>query len=228
MTHGHWQVPYTCQAEKDLGRLDPPIRRRVVVAIDSLAAGHATGVIRLQGTDAAYRLRVGDWRVIFRRDRDQLVALVVRILPRRGWLRSLAGGSISNIGVIHAAILSTATVAIWGTRTCCMRVPRSTATGIRTPVSAVRGRRPSPLDDSGAEPQFPDVRQCSRGRPLPDACADVTAAKVGRPADVAELVDARRSGRRGGSPVEVRVLSSASRLAAAGGGGEVAVIALLA
>jgi hypothetical protein len=28
----------------------------------------------------------------------------------------------------------------------------STATGIRTPVSAVRGRRPSPLDDSGARP----------------------------------------------------------------------------
>lgn len=26
-----------------------------------------------------------------------------------------------------------------------------TATGIRTPVSAVRGRRPSPLDDSGEE-----------------------------------------------------------------------------
>jgi hypothetical protein len=28
----------------------------------------------------------------------------------------------------------------------------STATGIRTPVSAVRGRRPSPLDDGGAQP----------------------------------------------------------------------------
>src|SRR5919112_3005923 len=28
----------------------------------------------------------------------------------------------------------------------------STATGIRTPVSAVRGRRPSPLDDGGAWP----------------------------------------------------------------------------
>src|SRR3954451_9221819 len=27
----------------------------------------------------------------------------------------------------------------------------STATGIRTPVSAVRGRRPGPLDDSGRE-----------------------------------------------------------------------------
>jgi hypothetical protein len=29
------------------------------------------------------------------------------------------------------------------------QAPRSTATGIRTPVSAVRGRRPSPLDDGG-------------------------------------------------------------------------------
>ena len=31
----------------------------------------------------------------------------------------------------------------------CAGLPRGTATGIRTPVSAVRGRRPSPLDDSG-------------------------------------------------------------------------------
>ena len=29
----------------------------------------------------------------------------------------------------------------------------STATGIRTPVSAVRGRRPSPLDDGGERGQ---------------------------------------------------------------------------
>ena len=34
---------------------------------------------------------------------------------------------------------------------------RSTATGIRTPVSAVRGRRPSPLDDGGS------ARDCSAG-----------------------------------------------------------------
>ena len=35
------------------------------------------------------------------------------------------------------------------------RVRGSTATGIRTPVSAVRGRRPSPLDDSGRELRRP-------------------------------------------------------------------------
>ena len=82
MTLGPWQVRYTRQAEKDLGRLDSPIRRRIVAAIDGLAAGDATGVIRLKGTDAAYRLRVGDWRVIFRRDGNRLIILVVRVLPR--------------------------------------------------------------------------------------------------------------------------------------------------
>jgi mRNA interferase RelE/StbE len=82
VTRGPWQVRYTRQAEKDLGRLDPPIRRRIVAAIDRLAAGDAIGVVRLRGMDATYRLRVGDWRVIFRRFDDELVILVVRVLPR--------------------------------------------------------------------------------------------------------------------------------------------------
>jgi len=71
VTRGPWQVRYTRQAEKDLGRLDPPIRRRVVVALDGLAEGDAAGVVQLQGTAADYRLRVGGWRVIFRRDRGR-------------------------------------------------------------------------------------------------------------------------------------------------------------
>ncbi|MEJ7798718.1 MAG: type II toxin-antitoxin system RelE/ParE family toxin [Solirubrobacteraceae bacterium] len=83
MTHEPWQVRYSRQAEKDLGRLDPPIRQRIVIAIDRLADGDAAGVVRLQGTDADYRLRVGDWRVIFRRKRGQIISIVVvRILPR--------------------------------------------------------------------------------------------------------------------------------------------------
>jgi mRNA interferase RelE/StbE len=82
VTRGPWQVRYTRQAEKDLGRLDPPIRRRIVAGIDRLAAGDAVGVIRLRGADAAYRLRVGDWRVIFRRLDGELIILVVRVLPR--------------------------------------------------------------------------------------------------------------------------------------------------
>jgi mRNA interferase RelE/StbE len=82
VSRGPWQVRYTRQAEKDLGRLDPPIRGRIVAAIDRLADGDAAGVIRLRGTNVDYRVRVGDWRVIFRRVDDGLLILAVRVLPR--------------------------------------------------------------------------------------------------------------------------------------------------
>jgi hypothetical protein len=95
----------------------------------------------------------------------------------------------------------------------------STATGIRTRVSAMRGRRPSPLDDSGAEtrPRLakravagPERRRaCSRQKTRRARCACAMFA-ARRHADVAELVDAHGSGPCGGDSVEVRVLSSAS------------------
>jgi hypothetical protein len=49
-----------------------------------------------------------------------------------------------------------------------MRVGGDTATGIRTPVSAVRGRRPSPLDDGGSSAGDCSDRLC--GRPFVRLC----------------------------------------------------------
>ncbi len=89
--------------------------------------------------------------------------------------------------------------------------PRGTATGIRTPVSAVRGRRPSPLDDGGADRPRVAIGR-SLARPPSPARAPGQRhdpATVARHADVAELVDAHGSGPCGRKPVEVRVLSSA-------------------
>lgn len=102
------------------------------------------------------------------------------------------------------------------------RASRGTATGIRTRVSAVRGRRPSPLDDSGAGRGFIAaggavrrlVNRARRDVVGPGSCAMVLVpvsprgSRVPR-ADVAELVDAHGSGPCGGNSVEVRVLSSA-------------------
>jgi mRNA interferase RelE/StbE len=51
-------------------------------ALERLVGEHATGdVIRLKGSDE-WRLRVGDWRVLFRRDPAARVILVLRVLPR--------------------------------------------------------------------------------------------------------------------------------------------------
>lgn len=72
----------TRSAEKELRRLDPPIRKRVLAALDRLQADDRTlDVRRLTGSEH-YRLRVGDWRVIFDYDPDTQTLLVRHVLPR--------------------------------------------------------------------------------------------------------------------------------------------------
>lgn len=73
---------FTRSAEKELRRLDPPIRSRVLSALDCLAADdRSLDVRRLTGSEH-FRLRVGDWRVIFDYDRETQTVLVRHVLPR--------------------------------------------------------------------------------------------------------------------------------------------------
>jgi mRNA interferase RelE/StbE len=73
---------FTRSAEKELRRLDPPIRSRVLAALDRLAVDdRSLDVRRLTGSEH-FRLRVGDWRVIFDYDRDSQTVLVRHVLPR--------------------------------------------------------------------------------------------------------------------------------------------------
>jgi mRNA interferase RelE/StbE len=73
---------FTRSAEKDVRRLDQPIRTRVLEALDRLLAGDRTlDVRRLTGSEH-YRLRIGDWRVIFDYDSATGTIVVRRVLPR--------------------------------------------------------------------------------------------------------------------------------------------------
>ncbi len=83
MSEPYWRVVVDDRARKDLRRIDPPTRERILRAIARLAQGaELTGdVKRLQGSHE-YRLRVGDWRVRFERNDQQLTVTVVRVLPR--------------------------------------------------------------------------------------------------------------------------------------------------
>ena len=73
---------FTRSAEKDLLRLDPPIRKRVLGGLDRLLADdRSLDVRRLTGSEH-FRLRVGDWRVIFDYDRATETVLIRRVLPR--------------------------------------------------------------------------------------------------------------------------------------------------
>jgi mRNA interferase RelE/StbE len=72
----------TRSAEKDLRRLDPPIRARVLAALDRLQADDRSLDIRRLTSSAHYRLRIGDWRVIFDYDPTTQIILIRHVLPR--------------------------------------------------------------------------------------------------------------------------------------------------
>lgn len=79
---GGWTLSYARRAEKDLARLDAPVRRRVLDALGRLAdADPSLDVKRLSGSRQS-RVRVGDIRMIieFYPETDQVV--IHRVVPR--------------------------------------------------------------------------------------------------------------------------------------------------
>jgi len=79
----HWQVLIHRKAEKTLRRLDGDTLERIRRAIRNLAFdAHPAGHKKLGGYDNLFRLRVGDWRIIYAIENDQLIVLVLEISPR--------------------------------------------------------------------------------------------------------------------------------------------------
>jgi mRNA interferase RelE/StbE len=74
------EIRWDARARKDVGGLDRSVAEQVASAIERLRSG-VGDVRRLEDiVPPLYRLRVGDWRVLFRFERD--VILIVRVLPR--------------------------------------------------------------------------------------------------------------------------------------------------
>jgi mRNA interferase RelE/StbE len=79
-----WTIRYEREAERAIDALAGQIRRRILLALGNLARDprSAQNVKALKGSDN-YRLRVGDWRVVYTLHDDVLTVLVVRIAHRR-------------------------------------------------------------------------------------------------------------------------------------------------
>jgi mRNA interferase RelE/StbE len=83
VNEAYWRVVVDDRARKDLRRIDPLTRERILGAITRLAQGaELLGDVKRLSGSGEYRLRVGDWRVRFERDDRQRTIIVVRVLPR--------------------------------------------------------------------------------------------------------------------------------------------------
>lgn len=78
-----YSVIYSKQAIKVLRKLPTHLAKKLKESIDELAKApqDAKNVTKLQGRDG-YRLRVGEWRVIYDLDNGQLIITVIKVSPR--------------------------------------------------------------------------------------------------------------------------------------------------
>ena len=75
----------TPKARKQIRALDATVRRRIEAAIVKLeTVPFPPGVKAMQGTDEpTFRVKVGDWRILYTVDAGVLLVLVVSVGPRR-------------------------------------------------------------------------------------------------------------------------------------------------
>jgi mRNA interferase RelE/StbE len=80
-----WSVAYTADAFKALTRMDRMIGKRIRAKILALAQDPTApnNNVKKLGGVAGYRLRVGDWRVVYTLEHRVLTVVVVRIGHRR-------------------------------------------------------------------------------------------------------------------------------------------------
>ncbi len=79
-----YTVEFLPSAARELMKLDVAVQRRLARAVDRLAdAPRPTGAVKLRGADDIWRLRVGDYRILYRLEEDRLVVLTVKVGHRR-------------------------------------------------------------------------------------------------------------------------------------------------
>lgn len=78
-----YQVQWSRDALKDIRKLDKQLVVRITRAIEMFSETGEGDVRRLTNAGGALRLRVGDWRVLFRLIHGELqIMLVEGVLPR--------------------------------------------------------------------------------------------------------------------------------------------------
>ncbi len=89
-------MPFTVRiskrAERELRNIDRRDRIRIAARIDQLASNpRPDDVKKLAGGEALYRIRVGDYRILYRIEDEELLVLVVRVGARGEVYRRLKG-----------------------------------------------------------------------------------------------------------------------------------------
>ncbi|WP_052316062.1 type II toxin-antitoxin system RelE family toxin [Desulfomonile tiedjei] len=79
-----YRILFVSRAERSFKRLSADVQDRIISQVNSLAENpRPAGAVKLTGSDNLYRVRVGDYRIIYAVEDDLLVVLVVEVGHRR-------------------------------------------------------------------------------------------------------------------------------------------------
>jgi len=79
-----YTVEFAASAAREFRALDRQMQRRISAKLAELAADpFPAGVRKIQGEEEHWRIRVGDYRVIYRVEKRRVVVVIVRIGHRR-------------------------------------------------------------------------------------------------------------------------------------------------
>jgi mRNA interferase RelE/StbE len=79
-----YRIEVAPSAARQLRKLDPPARRRIQAAVELLATEpRPAGARKLVGGDGEWRVRTGDYRIVYEIHDQVLLVLVVAVGHRR-------------------------------------------------------------------------------------------------------------------------------------------------
>ena len=79
-----YEVIYAKSAKQNLNKMQSAKVAQIIAKIEEIALnpyGNHNNVTKLQGREG-YRLRVGDWRILYSLNNNKLILLVLEVLPR--------------------------------------------------------------------------------------------------------------------------------------------------
>jgi mRNA interferase RelE/StbE len=79
-----YRIALAPSAERQLRKFDPDVRRRIQAALELLAVDpRPPAATRLVGGGGEWRVRTGDYRIVYEINDDQLIVLILRMGHRR-------------------------------------------------------------------------------------------------------------------------------------------------
>lgn len=78
-----WTIKWQEQALNEVAALPIAVRRRIFAAVERLAENPLIGKALKGKWQGLRRARIGDYRVVYSIERDELLILILRVAPRK-------------------------------------------------------------------------------------------------------------------------------------------------